>query len=558
MKKRRRLIVGIVIIILMVGGVVGARILSVRQMNSLVEGLETREIKRGTLQSLIEADGQVHSEQDAILTWETSGEVLEVAVEVGDTVSKGDVLASLDQATLSAQVILAQADLVSAQKALDDLLNSQTQSAQAKKAVEEAEQVLEDAFESGLAPAQALVAIAEAERLLESAERRLSILITPPPEMSIQQVNSNILLTKEVIKDLEEQVTDLEKTLGRSDFHPFESYSLYKTLYRNSLMELARQQERLAEREERIADLLSPPDPMDVMIAEAEVAAGKANLADAQRQWERIKDGPTAADLAVLEANLADAQREWERVKDGPTPEDIAAAEAQVAAAQAILNTVQITAPFDGVITQVEIQTGDQVNPGAIAFRLDDLSRFLIDLKVSEIDINKIVLGQDVLMIFDAVLAKDYTGTVVEISPVGDVDTGVVTFEVIVELIDVDASIRPGMTSSVNVEIGRVEQALLVPSQAIRSLEGQRVVYVLGSGITFRQTGNNPQGGPSEGPGGLPGLMGGESPLMAIYPVPITIGISSADYSEILGGELNEGDVIVLDPPIELLNRATR
>jgi len=44
MKKRRRLIVGIVIIILMVGGVVGARILSVRQMNSLVEGLETTEI----------------------------------------------------------------------------------------------------------------------------------------------------------------------------------------------------------------------------------------------------------------------------------------------------------------------------------------------------------------------------------------------------------------------------------------------------------------------------------------------------------------------------------
>ena len=88
----------------MVGGVVGARILSVRQMNSLVEGLETREIKRGTLQSLIEADGQVHSEQDAILTWETSGEVLEVAVEVGDTVSKGDVLASLDHGVVEMMV----------------------------------------------------------------------------------------------------------------------------------------------------------------------------------------------------------------------------------------------------------------------------------------------------------------------------------------------------------------------------------------------------------------------------------------------------------------------
>lgn len=558
MKKRRRLIIGLIVIVIVVGGIVGARILSAQQLNSLVEGLETREIEQGTLLSLIEADGQVYSEQDAILTWDTSGEVLAVAVEVGDTVSSGDVLASLDQETLSAHVILAQADLVSAQKALDDLLNSRTQSAQAKKAVEDAERALEDAFESGLAPAQALVAIAEAERLLESAERSLGILITPPSEMSVQQVYSNILLTKDVIKDLEEQVADLEKTLNRAEFHPFESYSLYKTLYRNAQMELARQRDRLVEREERHAELLAPPDSLDLMIAEAKVAAAKANLADVQRQWERIKDGPTDADLAVLEANLSDARREWERVKDGPTQEDIVAAEAQVAAAQAALNTVQIIAPFDGVITQVEIQPGDQVNAGTAAFRLDDLSRLVVDLKVSEIDINKIELGQDVMMFFDSVLAKEYKGKVEEISPVGEVEAGVVAFDVSVELVDADESIRLGMTSSVNVEIGRVEQALLIPSQAIRSLEGLRVVYVLGSGIAKGQPGSNPQGSPSETEGGLPGLMGGNSPLMAIHPVPITIGISSSEYSEVVGGELKEGDVIILDPPIELLNQATR
>lgn len=558
MKKRRRLIAGIIIFALVVGGIVGARFLSVRQLNSLVEGLDTRKVERGTLLSLIEADGQVHSEQDAILLWDTSGEVLEVTVEVGEAVSRGDILARLDQSTLSAQVILAQADLVAAQKALDDLLHSQTQFALAKKAVEDAERALEDALESGLAPAQALAAIADAERLLESAERRLRILITPPSEMSIQQVYANILLTREVIKDLEDQVADLEKTLSRAEFHPFESYSLYKTLYRNAQMELARQQDRLAEREARYAELLAPPDPLDVMIAEAEVAAAKANLADAQRQWERIKDGPTDADLAVLEANLADARREWERVKDGPTTDDIAAVEAQVAAAEAVLNTVSIRAPFDGVITQVEIQPGDQVTPGTVAFRLDDLSRLLVDLKISEIDINRIDLGQDVLMTFDSVLAREYRGKVVEISPVGELEAGVVTFAVSVELLDADESIRSGMTSSVRVEVGRVDDALLVPSQAIRSLEGQRVVYVLGSRINLGKPGSNPEGNLSELQDEVAELLGGNSPIMAIYPVPITVGISSAEYSEIIGGELKEGDVVVLAPPIELLNRVTR
>ena len=134
----------------------------------------------------------------------------------------------------------------------------------------------------------------------------------------------------------------------------------------------------------------------DQAVADANLASAQAQLAQAQREWERVKDGLSEADIALLEAQLADAQREWERLKDGADPEDIAAAEARVAAAQAAIDQAHLTAPFAGVITQVESKVGDQVAPGTPGFRLDDLARLLVDVQVSEVDINRIKPGQDV------------------------------------------------------------------------------------------------------------------------------------------------------------------
>ncbi|MCX6080342.1 MAG: hypothetical protein NTW32_12480 [Chloroflexi bacterium] len=101
--------------------------------------------------------------------------------------------------------------------------------------------------------------------------------------------------------------------------------------------------------------------------------------------------------LAALEQSslprevlLAGAQREIERLKNGPSADDIAAAEARVAAAQSALNQSNISAPFDNVITQARLFPGDLVSPGTLAFRIEILSRLLIDMELSEVDINSI------------------------------------------------------------------------------------------------------------------------------------------------------------------------
>jgi HlyD family secretion protein len=256
---------------------------------------------------------------------------------------------------------------------------------------------------------------------------------------------------------------------------------------------------------------------VDVAIAEGNVILKRAELEQAQRELERVKDGLPSGDLAVLDAQVADAQREWERWKDGPDPGEIAAARARIDAARANLNLVQIVAPFDGVLTGVSVKEGDMVKSGSPAFKLDDLSRLLVDASVTEIDINKIEVGQPVILSFDAAPGREYSGSVVEVPMVGDTSQDVVTYKVVVEINDPDENIRPGMTTSTKIVTNSIPDALLVPNRALRISDGKRVVYVLRDGRPA--------------------------------PVPLELGVASEAYTQVVGGDLKAGDPILLNPP---------
>ncbi|MFN2235605.1 MAG: efflux RND transporter periplasmic adaptor subunit, partial [Anaerolineales bacterium] len=260
---------------------------------------------------------------------------------------------------------------------------------------------------------------------------------------------------------------------------------------------------------------------------------------------ERIEDGFSPADIAVLQAQLADAQREYERVKDSPPAEDIAILEAKIRASQAAIDQTEITAPFNGTVTRIDIQPGDQVFPGTPAFRIDDISSLLVDINVTEIDVNLIQPGQNVLLTFDAVLAKEYHGTVVEVATVGTETQGVTNFKVTVKLLDADEDVRPEMTSAADIITSEVQDVLLVPNRAIRLLDGVRVIYILSDSAMKLSTAQNQFADAL--------LKAEQSPLNAIVPVPISLGASSGLYSEVISGDLKEGDLVVLNPPTDAL-----
>jgi HlyD family secretion protein len=121
----------------------------------------------------------------------------------------------------------------------------------------------------------------------------------------------------------------------------------------------------------------------------------------------------------------------------------------------------------------------------------------------------------------DAILGIEYHGEVIQVSRVGAPAAGVVNFTVTVELKDADEGVLPGMTAAASIVVNEVDDILIVPNRAVRLRDGQRVVYVLKNGLPTA--------------------------------VPIQVGANSDTYSEIISGDIREGDTIVLNPQTNLL-----
>ena len=252
----------------------------------------------------------------------------------------------------------------------------------------------------------------------------------------------------------------------------------------------------------------------------------KDALDDAQSNYNSaVKRLEYEYNVEVAKANLRKAREDFEKWEKGPDPDDITASEARIAAAEATIRLSWIEAPFDGTITVANTQPGDQISSGdqaslmTEAFRLDDLSKLLVNLQISEVDINQIKIGQEVELTFDAILGKEYRGFVSEVAKVGTINQGVVEFIVTLELVNADSDVKPGMTAAANVVVNEIEDVLLVPNRAVRIRDGQKVVYILKD--------------------------------EEITAVEIELGASSDTMSEVIDGDLQAGDVVVLNPPTE-------
>jgi HlyD family secretion protein len=266
-----------------------------------------------------------------------------------------------------------------------------------------------------------------------------------------------------------------------------------------------------------LATLQGSPAAKDIAQADAKLAQAQANLTTAQHNWDRVKTGSNPADQAILVAQLADAQRAYDRIKNGPNPDDVAAAQARVAADKAGLDQADLKAPFAGTITVVNSKSGDIVSPGTPAFQIDDLSRLFVNIDISEVDIAKVALDQPVTLTIDALPGKDFNGKVNDIALVGKNTGGTVNFTVTVEITDKTAEIKPGMTAGANIAVNQLQSVILVPNRAIRTINGARVVYLLKNGVSQEVT--------------------------------ITLGASSNTQSEVTSGNLQIGDMIILNPP---------
>ena len=178
-------------------------------------------------------------------------------------------------------------------------------------------------------------------------------------------------------------------------------------------------------------------------------------------------------------AAVEEARIDYNRYLD--QTDEISAAKANVQALENTINQSSIIAPFDGTVTEISAVSGEKVSSGDTAVRIDNLDNLIVEVAVSEVDINKVSEGQKAVVTFDALPDKEYEGEVNSISSAGSDDSGVVEFNVTVKVLNADADVKPGFTAVVSIITSQVENALLVPNGAVISRDGSSAVILVGS-----------------------------------------------------------------------------
>jgi len=399
---------------------------------------------------VVSATGEVVPEQEALLSISAGGVVEEVFVEKGDAVTEGQVLVQLEGTEQQlAAISAAELELANAQYALEALYkDTDLLAAQALRSAETAERTLEDLNNRELQEALAKQAVADAQKAVDTTERGYRYIQSPADQADIDAQKAQVVLAKDALDKAKE------------DFEPYANKPEDNLTRANYQARLAAAQQIYDAAVRRLNALEGTGSEVDINVAEADYLTAQAALIQAERDLERVMDGPDPGEVALLEAQIEKGYKDYEIYSAGPDPDDVALAETrienartQLAAAKQTLTDLSLAAPFGGVISEVYINPSEWVTPGSPVLLIADLDHLQIETTdLGEIDVARIVEGDTATVTFDALPDLVLEGTVISIAPKAAEGSGV-NYPVVIELSEIPAELRWGMTAFVDIEV---------------------------------------------------------------------------------------------------------
>lgn len=247
----------------------------------------------------------------------------------------------------------------------------------------------------------------------------------------------------------------------------------------------------------------------------------KDDLEEAQGLLDEGKIDEAQLLLEQVEQSL-DKAKEKSKSRVWSLPLSVKMVELQLDQAQAELDKTIITASFDGVVAAVYIKEGQQLSAMTYAnpaISLIDPSEIKMNGVIDEIDVPKVKLGQEAIVILDALPDKEVKGRITFISPESTTEMGVVFYKTTITLENPDEELKDGMSATAEIIIEQHNDVLLIPNRAIQgSWENPFVEVVTDEQIEKRQ---------------------------------ISIGLSDGIYTEVLSG-LEEGEEVILPQASQL------
>jgi len=215
-----------------------------------------------------------------------------------------------------------------------------------------------------------------------------------------------------------------------------------------------------------------------------EVQNAKAAFELAQSEFNRIK---SLLDQRVVSQSEYDqrrtqaeaARQQYEAAKNGAAQQFqmLQAARARVSLARKALADTVVRAPFNGVVAQRLVSTGDYVTKGmkvAVVVRIDPLR---VQLTVPEQFVSAVTIGAPVTFVVDAYQGRTFDGTIKYVSPALQADQRALTVEATVP--NRNAVLKPGLFATARIEQRSKTPGVLVPTAAVQTSAGTSRVYVV-------------------------------------------------------------------------------
>jgi HlyD family secretion protein len=498
----------------------------------------TAKVERGNLRNTVTATGTLQAVTTVQVGSQASGTLSALYADFNSTVKKGQLLAQLDPSVAQAQVQQASANLAQAQ--------AQLQSARAAVS------------QSHAGVAQSRAGITDARAKASAAGST-----TLNQQAGVSAAEANVAVLKAQLDDAQ-SVLNQEQSLLQSGVISQREYVTAQTTYKT---------------------------------AEARYNQAVAQLKMAQLNAQSASSSGQTQAAAAVEQAQAQAQQAQGQVVGAQAQVQNAAAQVEQARAalqlaQINLQHTTITSPIDGVVVSRDVNVGQTVAASLSAPTLftiaQDLTQMQVIANIDQADIGLVEQAKAVTFDVDAFPGEEFKGTLQQMRLNPQNVQNVVTYNVVIDVSNPEQKLKPGMTANLTVTIDERNDVLKVPNSALRfvpqTTEGQTARS--GNSNGARRNGGRRQnadgaaannansaaagntGAQQQGDGAtgaqqqdgargqfarptepvLPGqlrrvwVMGADGKPQ---PRRIKIGLSDGSSTEVVEGDLREGDVVV-------------
>ena len=457
---------------------------------AIIKAVETMQVPRGEIRSELQLSGTIEANSRVTVFPEVSGKIIQMDVDEGVRVTKGQTLAIIEHAELALQVRQAEAALRAAETAYNQA--QQLAEVRVKSQIDQATAQLRSATTAlqqveDLSQTRTTSQVEQAKAGLESLKANLEKIKRGARDEDLRQADAALAGAAASLTNAQNNYERMKKL--------FDNGAISKQSFESAMtqLDIATSQYKVAS--EQYALIRNGAREEDIQAMEAQVAQAEAALKLAYAQadtktWEKDKalaqSQVEAARATLVAAEALAAAKSWEA-------EIIAAETAKeqtkvaLSLAQERLSDATITAPISGILSMRHLDLGGLAAPNAPIFEIVDMDTVKATVSVIEADLSKLdPENQEARIEVDA-LEQPVTGKISLISPVLDRASRSAKVEIVID--NAALRLKPGMFAKVRIPVEIYQDALLLPRSAIieDSIKKIHTVFVVADGRSQRR-----------------------------------------------------------------------